>query len=96
LRELVLAHPAMKVILEEYLISVQLGSERIARCEAAMRDLLGKWRLEPAVRALMAMKGFQSVAAMIVVSELGALDRFHASAAGDGVSGPGAERKVFQ
>ena len=66
----------MKVILEEYLISVQLASERIARCEAAMSDLLGKWRLEPAVRALMAMKGFQSVAAMIVVSELGALARF--------------------
>jgi transposase len=76
LRELVLPHPAMKVILEEYLISVQLASERIARCEAAMSDLLGKWRLEPAVRALMAMKGFQRVAAMIVVSELGALDRF--------------------
>jgi len=51
-------------------------SERIARYEAAMSDLLGKWRLEPAVRALMAMKGFQTVAAMIVVSELGALDRF--------------------
>jgi len=76
LRELVLPHPAMKVILEEYLISVQLASERIARTEAAMSDLLGKWRLEPAVRALMAMKGFQTVAAMIVVSELGALDRF--------------------
>src|SRR5213592_2938322 len=58
LRELVLPHPAMKVILEEYLISVQLASERIARTEAAMSDLLGKWRLEPAVRALMAMKGF--------------------------------------
>jgi transposase len=76
LRELVLPHPAMKVILEEYLISVQLASERIARTEAAMSDLLGRWRLEPAVRALMAMKGFQTVAAMIVVSELGALDRF--------------------
>jgi transposase len=76
LRELVLPHPAMKVILEEYLMAVQLASERIARCEAAMSDLLGKWRLEPAVRALMAMKGFQTVAAMIVVSELGALDRF--------------------
>ena len=47
LRELVLPHPAMKVILEEYLMSVQLASERIARCEAAMSDLLGKWRLEP-------------------------------------------------
>jgi transposase len=76
LRELVLPHPAMKVILEEYVISVQLASERIGRTEAAMSDLLGKWRLEPAVRALMAMKGFQTVAAMIVVSELGALDRF--------------------
>jgi transposase len=76
LRELVLPHPAMKVILEEYLMAVQLASERIARCEAAMNELLGKWRLEPAVRALMVMKGFQSVAAMIVVSELGALDRF--------------------
>jgi transposase len=76
LRELMLPHPAMKVILEEYLISVQLASERIARCEAAMGDLLQSWRLEPAVRALMAMKGFQRVAAMILVSELGALDRF--------------------
>jgi transposase len=76
LRELMLPHPAMKVILEEYLISVQLASERIARTEAAMSDLLQSWRLEPAVRALMAMKGFQRVAAMIVVSELGALDRF--------------------
>jgi transposase len=76
LRELVLPHPAMKVILEEYLVSIQGAGERIARCEAAMRDLLTNWRLEPAVRALMAMKGFQTVAAMILVSELGAIHRF--------------------
>ena len=41
-----------------------------------MGDLLKQWRLAPAVRALMAMKGFQSVAAMIVVSELGEIHRF--------------------
>ena len=41
-----------------------------------MRDLLEKWRLAPAVRALMAMKGFQTVAAMILVSELGEVHRF--------------------
>jgi transposase len=76
LRELVLPHPAMKVILEEYLISIQGAGERIARCEAAMRALLEQWRLAPAVQALMAMKGFQLVAAMILVSELGAIDRF--------------------
>lgn len=76
LRELVLPHSAMKVILEEYLLSIQGAGERIERCEAAMRDLLGKWRLGPAVQALRAMKGFQTVAAMILVSELGAIDRF--------------------
>lgn len=76
LRELVLPHPAMKVILEEYLISIQAAAERIQRCEAAMRVLLDQWRLRPAVEALMAMKGFQTVAAMIVVSELGEVHRF--------------------
>jgi transposase len=76
LRELVLPHPAMKVILEEYLLAIEAAAERIERCEVAMRELLEKWRLAPAVRALMAMKGFQTVAAMILVSELGAIDRF--------------------
>jgi transposase len=76
LRELVLPHPAMKVILEEYLQGIAAAGERIARCEVGMRDLLEKWRLAPAVRALMAMKGFQTVAAMILVSELGEVHRF--------------------
>ena len=76
LRELVLPHPAMKVILEEYLQGIAAAGERIARCEAAMSDLLEQWRLAPAVRALQAMKGFQTVAAMILVSELGEVHRF--------------------
>jgi transposase len=76
LRELVLPHPAMKVILEEYLQGIGAAAERIERCEVAMGDLLEQWRLAPAVRALMAMKGFQTVAAMILVSELGEVHRF--------------------
>ncbi len=66
----------MKVILEEYLQAIAAAAERIERCEAAMRELLEKWRLAPAVRALMAMKGFLTVAAMILVSELGEVHRF--------------------
>lgn len=76
LRELVLPHPAMKAILEESLMAVSDAGERIARCEAAMAELLETWRLKPAVEALMAFKGFQLVAAMITVSELGDLRRF--------------------
>ena len=43
---------------------------------SGMRALLEQWRLAPAVRALRAMKGFQTVAAMILVSELGEVHRF--------------------
>jgi transposase len=43
LRELVLPHPAMKAILEEYLMAIDAAQERIERTEAAMRDLLPGW-----------------------------------------------------
>jgi transposase len=76
LRELVLPHPAMKTILEEDLMAVTDAGARVTRCEQAMEHLLESWRLKPAVEALMAFKGFQIVAAMITVSELGALPRF--------------------
>lgn len=76
LRELVLPHPAMKAILEECLMAVDDAGARVTRCEQTMEDLLDTWRLKPAVETLMAFKGFQIVAAMIQVSEIGALLRF--------------------
>jgi transposase len=76
LRELVLPHPAMKAILEEYLQGIDAAQERVQRIEASMLRLLETWRLKPAVQALMAFRGFQLVAAMVTVSELGDIHRF--------------------
>lgn len=76
LRELVLPHPAMKTILEEYLQGIDAAHERILRIERSMLALLEHWRLQPAVAALMAYRGFQETAAMILVSELGDIHRF--------------------
>jgi len=76
LRELVLPHPAMKAILEEYLQGIDAAHQRVRRIEASMTTLLESWRLKPAVQALMAFRGFQLVAAMITVSELGDIHRF--------------------
>jgi len=76
LRELVLPHPAMKAILEEYLQGVDAAHQRIQRLEGSMLTLLETWRLKLAVQALMAFRGFQLVAAMITVSELGDIHRF--------------------
>jgi len=76
LRELVLPHPAMKAILEEYLQGIDAAHNRVRRIELSMLALLESWRLKPAVQALMAFRGFQLVAAMITVSELGDIHRF--------------------
>jgi len=76
LRELVLPHPAMKTILEEYLQGIDAAHDRVTRIESSMRLLLPDWRLMPAVEALMAFRGYQEIAAMILVSELGDIHRF--------------------
>jgi transposase len=76
LRELVLPHPAMKAILEEYLQGIDAADQRVKRLEASMLTLHQTWRLRPAVQALMAFRGFQLVAALILVSELGDIHRF--------------------
>jgi transposase len=66
----------MKTILEEYLQGIDAAHQRVQRIEASMLTLLETWRLKPAVQALMAFRGFQLVAAMITVSELGDIHRF--------------------
>jgi transposase len=76
LRELVMPHDAQKIVLEEYIQAIDTGTERVARLVDKMKQLLDGWEWEPVVRALMACKGFQEVAAMTVISELGDLRRF--------------------
>jgi len=76
LRELEVGHPAQKVILEEYLIAVDAAAARVERAEAQMRSLLEGWARRPTVEALMAFRGFQLVAAMVLVGEIGDFSRF--------------------
>ena len=76
LRELILPHPAMKIVLEEYLQCIDAAAERIERLEVHMKALLDDWHMKPVVLALMGFKGYQTVAAMITVSEIGDIHRF--------------------
>lgn len=76
LRELVLPHAAMKIVLEEYLQAIDAATERIERLETHMKALLEEWHLAPVVKALMGLRGYQTVAAMITVSEIGDIHRF--------------------
>lgn len=76
LRELVLPHPAQRVVLEDALTSISGAGERIARLEEQMEALLLDWPMQPVVAALMGMRGFALVGAMVLVSELGGAWRF--------------------
>jgi transposase len=77
LRELSLPCPVLRSVLEEYLLAVDAAKERVERLEALMADMLPGWRRRREVEWLMGLKGFQLVAAMTLVSELGDLSRFN-------------------
>jgi transposase len=76
LRELVLPHAAQRVVLEDGIAAVGAAGERIARLEDQMAALLESWPMKPVVEAIMGLRGFALVGAMVIVSELGDAWRF--------------------
>lgn len=60
----------------QYIQAIDDGVERVARVESHMEQILTEWERKPHVDALMAFRGFKTVAAMTIVSELGDLSRF--------------------
>ena len=76
LRELVLPHPAQRVVLEDAIASIASAGERIARLEDQMGALLESWPMKPVVEAIMGLRGFALVGAMVLTSELGGAWRF--------------------
>jgi len=76
LRELVLPLPALKSVLEECLLAIQQTTDRVTRLEELIAVQVPQWRMYPAVQALMCLRGFQLVAAAVLVAELGDVRRF--------------------
>ena len=76
LRKYTFHDPSQKVVHEEYLMAIDAAEERVKRLERHMEDQLEHWDRKPYVDALMAFRGFKTVAAMTMISELGDLSRF--------------------
>lgn len=76
LRELELTAAGLKAVMEDCLRAVDQAMERVARLEEVLGTVAVTWRLYPAVEALMTMRGFQLVAATVLVAELGDIRRF--------------------
>ncbi len=76
LRELVLPHPAQKVVLEESLQRIDILIEQEQRITDQIKKLTDDWYRKPLLSALMGFRGFRIVSATSVISELGDLRRF--------------------
>src|SRR5688500_9045820 len=76
LRELVLPLPALKAVLEEYLLAIDQATQRVQRLNELLAVQVLQWRMYPAVEALMCLRGFQLTAAAVLVAELGDVRRF--------------------
>jgi transposase len=76
LRELVLPLPALKAVLEEYLLTIAQRVAQVDRLDELIAAQVPQWRMYPAVQALMCLRGVQLNAAAVLVAELGDLHRF--------------------
>jgi transposase len=76
LRNMKFADPVHNLVLEDYIRSVDEAIKRVDFLEEKLEEVLAEWEGKEKVEALKAFRGFDTVAAMTVVSELGDLSRF--------------------
>ena len=76
LRNLKMPTGVHRSVLDEYIRAIDYAHSRVLQLKEQLIELLSDWEWKPVVKALMACKGFQEVAAMTLISELGDLRRF--------------------
>jgi transposase len=69
-------HDWQQVVLQEYIDAVKAGTRRVADITAQMERVLPQWSLAPVVNSLVALRGIDKLAAMVLLAELGDISRF--------------------
>lgn len=69
-------HHAHRLVLEESLSAIRDAGARIVRIEKAIAELAPEWSLAPVAQAVQALRGFDFIAAVSIVSEVGDFGRF--------------------
>ena len=71
-----LGNREQRIVFEELLGAERQAQDRIDRLAGAIRDAVPEWSLERTVTALMAMRGIDLIAAVVILAEIGDLSRF--------------------
>ena len=69
-------HLGERIALGEYQLAVQSSEERVQRLTSALEEAIKGWRFEPAVAALRALRGIDTVSAAGLIAEIGDIERF--------------------
>lgn len=73
---LTMPRPEQQIVFQEYIEAISVESQRLERLTRAMENALPGWKWEKVVRALMSLRGVQTIVAMTLVAEAGDLSRF--------------------
>lgn len=76
LESLKFPHDWQQVVLQEYIDAVKMASQRVVDMTAQMMRILPQWSLAPVVESLVALRGIDKLAAMVLLAELGDISRF--------------------
>ena len=76
LESLKFPHDWQQVVLQEYIDAVKAASQRVADITVQMERVLPQWSLAPVVDSLVALRGIDKLAAMVLLAELGDISRF--------------------
>jgi transposase len=76
LGELVFAHPAQHLALEEMLQRIERAEALCGRLKVAILKLVPQWSLSPVVQAIQALRGVSLLVAAVIVAEVGCFSRF--------------------
>nr|WP_256557944.1 IS110 family transposase [Marinobacterium sedimentorum] len=76
LESLKFAHPWQQVVLQEYIDAEKAASQRVTDLTTSMMQALVQWSLAPVVDSLVALRGIDKIAAMVLLAELGDISRF--------------------
>ncbi len=68
--------PWQQVTLQEYIDAAKAASERVAQLNAHLMRALPEWSLAPVVDSLIALRGVDKLAAIVLLAELGDISRF--------------------
>ena len=77
LADLQMPHPAQYLVLQGYIDSVHDANSRLKQITEQLHQASLQWRFAEIVRSVQALRGISFLAAVITVSEIGDLRRFH-------------------